>query len=135
MMGVWRTSSALSVMVVLSGLSRAAAGTEPTTSECLSAYDDEVQLAAGADQRLDRAAGRLRDELAHSEVDESSARRLVEQLAIVLQGALLVRFGHPAVTDAFAASRLSGDWGHAFGTLPRGVDVRTIVDRATPKLG
>jgi hypothetical protein len=48
MMGFRRTSSALSVMVALSGLttllSRAAAGAAPTTPECLAAYEDSVTL-------------------------------------------------------------------------------------------
>ena len=36
------------------------------------------------------------------------ARRLAESMAVALQGALLVRHGHPAVADAFAATRLAG---------------------------
>ena len=60
---------------------------------------------------------------------------MVEQLALVLQGALLVRYGHPAVADAFCASRLGGDRGHAYGTLPTGVDFAAIIDRTTPRLG
>jgi hypothetical protein len=34
------------------------------------------------------------------------------------------------VADAFCATRLDGDWGRAFGTLPAGIDARAIVDRA-----
>ena len=48
----------------------------------------------------------------------------------LLQGSLLVRYGDPAVADAFCASRLAGDWGHSFGTLPPGLDVR--FDRRAP---
>ena len=48
---------------------------------------------------------------------------------------LLVRHGHPAVADAFCASRLDGDRGLAFGTLPPGLDLAAIIERATPKLG
>ena len=36
-----------------------------------------------------------------------------------------------AVADAFTASRLDGDWGGAFGTLPPGVDTGPIVKRVT----
>ena len=53
-------------------------------------------------------------------------------MALTLQGALLVRHGDPAVADAFCASRLAGDWGHAFGTLPAGIDHRAIIDRHLP---
>ena len=51
---------------------------------------------------------------------EARARRIVERMALALQASLLVRYGDPAVADAFCASRLAGDWGHAFGTLPAG---------------
>jgi putative acyl-CoA dehydrogenase len=54
-------------------------------------------------------------------------------MALTLQGALLVRDGDPAVADAFCASRLGGDWGRAFGTLPAGVDVKRIIERHTPQ--
>ena len=46
----------------------------------------------------------------------------------------MVRFGHPAVADAFLASRLTGDEGLALGTLPPGVDEGTILERARPKV-
>ena len=39
----------------------------------------------------------------------------------------------PAVADAFCASRLDGDWGGAFGTLPAGTDFETIITRSLPK--
>lgn len=56
-------------------------------------------------------------------------------MALVLQGSLLHRHGHPAVADAFCASRLDGDWGAAFGTLPTGVDTDAIIQRARPAGG
>ena len=76
----------------------------------------------------------LEAELADTAEVEVRARRLVEHMALVLQGSLLVRFAPAAVADAFCASRLGGDWGHAFGTLPSGVDTAAIVERATPKV-
>ncbi len=60
---------------------------------------------------------------------EARARRIVERMALLLQGSLLVRFGDEAVADAFCASRLEGDWGRAFGTLPAGTDFTRIIDR------
>ena len=62
---------------------------------------------------------------------EYRARRVVETMALVLQGSLLVRFGEPAVSDAFCAARFGGDHGGAFGTLPSGVDTQAIIARAT----
>jgi hypothetical protein len=31
------------------------------------------------------------------------------------------------LADAFCATRLGGDWGHAFGTLPHGLDMRVLL--------
>lgn len=59
-------------------------------------------------------------------MDECEARRLTERLAVALQASLLIRFSPPAISDAFCASRLEGDSGRAFGTLPRSVDVRAV---------
>jgi putative acyl-CoA dehydrogenase len=53
-------------------------------------------------------------------------------MALALQGSLLVRYGDPATADAFCASRLGGDWGSAFGTLPAGADFSRIVKRHSP---
>ncbi len=60
------------------------------------------------------------------------ARRVVEDLAVALQGSLLVRSAPPAVADAFCAARLDGAGGRVYGTLPAGVDAAAIVDRALP---
>lgn len=49
-----------------------------------------------------------------------------------MQASLLVRHAPAAVADAFCASRLGGDWGRAFGTLPGGVDAAALLDRAGP---
>ena len=63
---------------------------------------------------------------------ESRARRIVEKMAKALEGSLLVRHAPPAVADAFCASRLAGDAGLNYGTLPAGADIAAIVDRHTP---
>ncbi|MDQ6807440.1 MAG: DNA alkylation response protein, partial [Actinomycetota bacterium] len=55
---------------------------------------------------------------------------VVEDLALALQASLLVRHAPAAVADAFCAARLGGEGGHAYGTLPVGVDSAAIVDRA-----
>jgi len=60
------------------------------------------------------------------------ARRLVEELAVALQGSLLVRHSPPAVADAFCAARLAGQGGRVYGTLPSGVEASAIIERALP---
>jgi putative acyl-CoA dehydrogenase len=123
---IWEGSGNVNALDVLRAMAK-----EPASVEV---FFTEVHAAAGADVRLDAAVARVAADLADMAEPELRARRVVEDLALVLQGSLLVRHGHPAVADAFCATRLAGDWGRAFGTLPRGVDVGAIVDRATPKL-
>ena len=52
---------------------------------------------------------------------------------VALQASLLLRHSTPAAADAFCATRLDGDWGSAFGTLPAGLDARAIVDRCASR--
>ena len=103
------------------------------TPASLEAFFAEVEEGAVAEPRLDAYADSLRDELPGDiETIESRARRIVERMALALQASLLVRYGDEAVADAFCASRLSGDWGQAFGTLPAGTDFGRIIDRHRP---
>ncbi|HEU5084892.1 MAG TPA: isovaleryl-CoA dehydrogenase [Acidimicrobiales bacterium] len=121
--GVWEGSGNVICLDVLRAVAR-----EPQT---LDAYWGEVEGAAGADARLDGAAADLRAELGKLDDLELRARRLVERMALVFQASLLVQHAPPAVADAFVASRLD-DTGRALGTLPPGLDVAAIVDRARP---
>jgi putative acyl-CoA dehydrogenase len=92
-----------------------------------------AEVAEGSDPRVDAYATSLRNEIPGDiETIESRARRIVERMALALQASLLVRYGDPAVADAFCASRLSGDWGQAFGTLPAGTDFKRIIERHQP---
>jgi hypothetical protein len=86
------------------------------------------------EERLARLVARLDAHLdglpaAIGAVDEWGARRVVEALAVAFQASLLVRTAPPAVADAFCAGRLGEARGHAFGTLPAGVDGEAIVAR------
>ena len=102
-------------------------GKEPAAIE---AFFAELDLAAGTDTRYDDALALLRKEFSDLDSLQFRARRIVERMAMLLQGSLLLRVGDPAVADAFVASRLAGDWGVAYGTLPRGLDTATILERA-----
>ena len=100
--------------------------------EALDAFFAEVDDAAGADPRLDDFAAATRAEFTDLEAIEPRARRVVERMALCLQGSLLVRHAPAAVADAFCAARLAGDAGLNYGTLPPGVDAAAIVARHTP---
>ncbi|MFF6793334.1 acyl-CoA dehydrogenase family protein [Streptomyces filamentosus] len=121
---VWEGAGNVQALDVLRALR-----TEPAA---LDAYLREVGEARGADPRLDRAIRGLLTELSDLEGVEARARRLAERLALVLQGALLVRWAPPEVADAFCAGRLGGEAGTAFGTLPPAPGLRAVVERARP---
>ncbi len=124
---IWEGSGNVAALDVLRALVK-----EP---EGLPAFVDECELASGADARLDAHLERARERAAAAFADpepQFHARRVVEDLALALQGSLVVRHAPPAVADAFCASRLAGEGGHAYGTLPAGVDARAIIDRAYP---
>jgi putative acyl-CoA dehydrogenase len=121
LMSIWEGSGNVAALDALRAMVK-----QPDTVE---AFFTEVQRAQGADSRLDHAITRVGKELADLENIEYRARRIVELMALVLQGAQLVRYGHHAVADAFCASRLDDDWGIAMGTLPTGVDTEAILTR------
>ncbi len=125
---VWEGSGNVNAIDVLRALGR-----EPATAQ---AFLDELELAAGANEHLDAAVGRIKSDLMAAAGDPAQAqllaRRLVGSMALALQGSLLVRHAPAAVADAFCVSRLGGDWGQVFGTLPASADITAILDRALP---
>jgi putative acyl-CoA dehydrogenase len=122
---IWEGSGNIMCLDVLRALQRT-----PEAGEALRA---ELLPARGAEPRLDRFLQRL-DTVLAARPDEAQARRLAEMLVLAVQGALLVRFAPPAVADAFCASRLEGERGAAFGTLPASADAAAIVERAAPAI-
>lgn len=82
---------------------------------------------------MDAHATSLRAELGDLATIQYRGRKIAEDISLALQGSLLVRYGHPAVAEAFLASRLGGQWGGAFGTLPTGLDLAPIIERAMVK--
>jgi putative acyl-CoA dehydrogenase len=119
---IWEGSGNVAALDALRAMAK-----QPESAE---AFLIEVGRAAGADQRLDNVVADLSKELSNLDELEFRARRLVETMALALQGSLLVRHAPAAVADAFCASRFGGDWGHAFGTLPAGTDTKTIIERS-----
>ena len=124
LLSIWEGSGNVVCLDVLRAARR-----EPETVEALFA---EFGEAAGADPRLDAAIGELERELAAPEELEPRARLVVERLALALQASLLVRHSPPEIADAFCASRLGGPAGLVYGTLPRSVEARLIIDRNRP---
>jgi putative acyl-CoA dehydrogenase len=128
---IWEGSGNVTALDLLRALRR-----QPAVADAVAA---ELARAAGADRRLDGAAGRLRQAVASvsaaSDDDaQYAARRLAGMITVTLQAALLVRHAPAAVADAFCASRLDAPAtlgpGVPFGTLPAGAALGEILDRA-----
>ncbi|WP_242473642.1 acyl-CoA dehydrogenase family protein [Blastococcus sp. TML/M2B] len=119
---IWEGSGNVIALDVLRAVGR--------SSESLAAVIEEIDLARGVDPRFDDAVKRLAAELGDPERLPLRARRIAGLLALCLQGSLLLRHAPAAVSDAFCASRLGGDWGAVLGTLPASADVAALVSRA-----
>ncbi|HEX4260650.1 MAG TPA: acyl-CoA dehydrogenase family protein, partial [Acetobacteraceae bacterium] len=117
---IWEGSSNVMALDVLRTLRR--------EKRALPAFRSETALARGGNADLDRAADALASVLAGPDVAEAWARWIAERLALVLQGALLVRHAPHPIADAFCASRLRGD-----AAPPDGADCGTILARAVPE--
>ncbi|HKW06874.1 MAG TPA: isovaleryl-CoA dehydrogenase [Candidatus Dormibacteraeota bacterium] len=121
---IWEGSGNVNALDVLRAMQR-----EPKTVD---AYFAEVELARGLDRRLDGTLDRLKDEM--KEHTEARARVLVERMAKILQASLLLRYGDGEVAQVYCASRLGGDWGHSFGTLPSSNGLNLVIERHRPRL-
>jgi putative acyl-CoA dehydrogenase len=121
---IWEGSGNVICLDVLRAIQR--------TPDTVDAFMAECREAAGVEPRLDTWLSVLERQL--NDPDEVEARRLVERMGLALQASLLVRYGDPAVADAFCASRLDGDGGLAYGTLPLHIDVVAIIERHRPQV-
>ena len=133
---IWEGSGNVICLDVLRALAR-----DPATREALMT---ELKSSAGADKRLDSWVAGIQERLSDKAGNGSlhgydatgfTARELTERLALALQASLVVRYSAPAVAETFIASRLAGQHGQAFGTLPAGVNVDGIMQGVTEPLG
>ncbi|MEW5888707.1 MAG: isovaleryl-CoA dehydrogenase [Pseudomonadota bacterium] len=122
---IWEGSGNIMCLDVLRVLGR-----HPRVLELLAA---EVAPARGRNAAFDRFVGALTAELMKPDGIEARARRITQNLALALQAALLIRHAPPYVAETFCATRLSQDWGYAFGTLPKNTDFDAILKRAWPQ--
>ena len=123
---IWEGSGNVMSLDVLRALVR--------TPRTLEVFMHELEQARGGNRRLDAHLDALKDQLSDPTTLEERARRVVESLALALQGSLLVRHGDEAVADAFCASRLGRDAGLEYGTLPAGTDFGAIIERGRAQL-
>jgi len=128
---IWEGSGNVTSLDVLRALAR--------TEGAAEALMAELSTAAGADAALDAAVAELKAQVAALEAAtgleaQHEARRLAGRIAVALTAAQLVRHAPAAVADGYCASRLgphaSGGPGAPFGTLPAGLGLAAIIDRA-----
>jgi putative acyl-CoA dehydrogenase len=120
---IWEGCGNIQCLDVLRALAR-----EPEAGE---AFFAELDAVRGANAELDREVVRLRGALADRAQFELRARRVAERMVLALQAAVLLRSAEPTIADAFCASRLGGDHGAAFGTLPPGAPLDRLIERAS----
>jgi putative acyl-CoA dehydrogenase len=132
---IWEGSGNVICLDVLRALAK-----EPATTEALI---QELRSIAGADKQLDTYIGGIQQQLSGKATDgwlhgyggaEYAARELTEKLALALQASLLVRHGSAGLAEAFIASRLAGEHGQSFGTLPAGRNVGSIIEGVVESL-
>jgi putative acyl-CoA dehydrogenase len=125
LMGIWEGSGNVSALDTLRAMA--------TRPECVDVLFDELAKTTGQDPRLDAHVDALKPALGDVDTIQYRARKVAEDISLALQGSLLVRHGHPAVAEAFLATRMGGAWGGAFGTMPTGLDLASILERAMVK--
>lgn len=116
---IWEGAGNVIALDVVRALSRDTAAAEAVRAE--------LAAARGADRRYDAAVADLLGQSALPEPER--ARDLARRIAVTLQASLLLRHAPPAVADAFCATRLESP-PPVLGTLPAGVDVRAVLERA-----
>jgi putative acyl-CoA dehydrogenase len=121
---IWEGSGNVMSLDVLRALTR--------SPRSLEVFLHEVEQAQGANAQLDASVAKLKGQFTDPATLEQRARRVVESMALCLQGSLLVRNAPAAVADAFCAARLGGDGGLEYGTLPAGTDFEAIIERSRP---
>jgi len=121
---IWEGSGNIQCLDVLRVLQK--------SPEVLTAYFDEVQLAQGLNPALDRYISALKNDLHDTAELEYRARDIVDRIALALQAALLLLHAPDFVASAFCKSRLENIGNHQYGSLPRGIAVKEIIERAMP---
>ncbi|HTT83750.1 MAG TPA: acyl-CoA dehydrogenase family protein [Rhizomicrobium sp.] len=122
---IWEGSGNVICLDVLRAMAR-----QP---DSVAAFVQELESAQGAYPALDSTVTRIKDRLVQSPAEEH-ARGIVEDMAVALQAALLVRHAPSAIADAYSAARLADRPAFAYGASTARIDVDSILSRAMPVL-
>ncbi|MFG6492010.1 acyl-CoA dehydrogenase family protein [Microbacterium sp. P03] len=125
-MSIWEGSGNVIALDVVRALTR--------NPDSVAALVEELETSRGAsgllDAHVDRAVALLA-EVADADPAgaQAQARRLAENLALALQGSLMLRHAPSLDAETFLAARLGEQRGAQYGVLPRGTDAAAIVAR------
>ena len=122
---IWEGSGNIQCLDVLRTLQK--------SPETIDVFRSELRLAKGGYAALDQHNARLEDDLADLAGAEPQARCLVEAMSVALQASLLVQHAPHDVADAFCKARLMGAGNALYGTLPKGCDVKVLINRAAAR--
>lgn len=90
----------------------------------------EIKSVYGLDSRLDDLCDNLELFLKQKDKLEVNMRSITQMMALGLQGSLLIKYSEKEVAEAFCASRLSGQFSGAFGSLPSSTNFGSIITRS-----
>lgn len=124
--GIWEGSGNVICLDILRTMKK-----EP---DSVHLFFEELQKSKGLDGDFDREIALLRNELSNPEEIAFRARRLVEKMALLFQGALLLRDGNPDVAEVFVQTRIRNLGGRAYGTLHTSTGVEHILQRMNPNV-
>lgn len=107
---------------------------DPFANDGVGALREELGTARGSHPAFDRFTEALLARLddAQGADGESGARRLATDIALAVQASLLHRHAPDFMFQAFCRSRLACGAPAVFGTLPSGIDLTAILQRARP---
>lgn len=117
---IWEGSGSVMALDVLRALKR-----EEGTLEAI-----QNELAVDGTEEYRRFVSRTLQTLQSATDLETNARRLVEQLALSLQAALMFKHSLPKIAEIFCQSRLTEKRTSTFGTLESTTDFDLIISRA-----
>ena len=122
---IWEGSGNVQCLDVLRAMQK-----DPTV---LDAFMNELKKGSGTYPVFDQYLQTLSFEFKDPESIEFRARSVVEKLALAWQASTLIQFGDKSVAFGYVHSRLNHYGGYYYGTLPKEVDVKFIIERARTK--
>ncbi len=132
---IWEGSGNVICLDVLRSLAKEPAALDALIAEMRLGTSDDKELQAhvsDVESSLRRHAHQVtKDGGSNSQWE---ARRLTEKAAMALQASLLRRHAPSELAEAFCQTRLRGDYGLTFGTLPKETAVQAILDRLCKNL-